>query len=119
MRVPMSIMHVPHSTFHGTFRVDDMAKVKLTLDTKRLVDARLKLGLRQCDICRRLDLAKATVWRAFKTGKCGLLTARRIAKLLKLHLPTLWIDAETGKHWVPSDSSDRRASNESVAGVTP
>ena len=78
-----------------------MAKVKIILDSEKLIEARLRLGLTETDIRRRLHLCKATVWRCFKTGECGMKTARKVARLLSLDLAGLWLDARTGQPWRP------------------
>ena len=76
-----------------------MVKLKLILDAKRLIEARVCLGFTEKDVRTKLHLAKSTVWKAFKVGECGLVTARRIAKLLGLDLADLWLDARTLQPW--------------------
>ena len=81
-------------------------KMKIMLDCGRLREARVRLGLSESDIRRRLHLSKTTVWRCFKTGECGMTTSRKVARLLNLDLAGLWIDARTGLPWKPGERTE-------------
>jgi len=59
------------------------------IDVERLSEARLRRGMLRKELAAAAGISTRTLYRALREGRVGVVSARRMAKVLGLRLPEL------------------------------
>lgn len=84
-------------------KTTDSSVTRVLLNVDALKRRRMELGLTIIAVGEAANLKRSTIYKALRTGECGVGAAGRIAQALKLELADLWLDAQTLRPWRPQD----------------